>query len=376
MKEFYLDDCATMKVWPGVAGRMKKFLLDEYGNPSSLHEKGEKSLEAINEVRKVMAKELNCKPGEVYFTSGGTESNNLAILGLAGAYLKKGVIVSAIEHPSVMTCVEFLSGKNYEVVKVHVDENGFIDIGTLKKEIKKKNTLLVSIMHANNIFGSIQDLRSIGELCRENKVLFHTDAVQSFGKLEINVKKMNINLLSASAHKIGGPKGVGLLYAREGVKVEPLIHGGGQEKNIRSGTENTSGIAGFGEALKIYKKKIRHAELRSVRNYFIEQLEKIGGKINGPRKENRMYNNIHVSFQGVDAENLVVFLSRQGIYISAGSACDSKKKNEDYVLRAINLGKDLRDGSVRISVPYDLRKRDVVQIVKKVKESLDLLKVS
>ncbi|MDO8460250.1 MAG: cysteine desulfurase family protein [Nanoarchaeota archaeon] len=366
--KLYLDNAATTKVSKEVVKEMEKYFTEEYGNPSSLHELGENANKVLNKAREVIAKEIGAKAWEIIFTSGGTESDNLAIQGLARAYLKKKkIVVSSIEHSAVLETCEFLKTSGYEIIKIPVDCGGCVKIDVLHDVLNKhaKDVLVVSIIHVNNIIGTIQNIEEIGKICRKKEVLFHTDAVQSFGKLNIDVGKMNIDLLSASGHKIGGPKGVGCLYVREGVKISPVIFGGGQERGIRNGTENVPAIIGFAKALSL-SKKINKENIRKLRDKLIANLEKIGGKINGSKK-NRIYNNVHVSFSGIESDSLVVFLSQRGIYVSAGSACDSKKEKEDHVLRAIGVkDKDVL-GSIRITLNENLSERDIEFVIKEIK---------
>ncbi len=369
MREIYLDNAATTCVYPKVVKAMKSAFSKNFGNPSSLHVKGEQAFKEINEARKKIAAEIESKPHEIVFTSGGTESNNLAIQGIARANKdkkKNKIIISAIEHASVVETCEFLKKEGYKIARIPVDESGFVDLEFLEREADKK-TLLVCVMHANNIFGTIQNLREIGRICSKKDVLFHSDCVQSFGKLKINVNDWGIDLLSASGHKIGGAKGAGFLYVRDGINVSPLIFGGGQEKGLRSGTENVPAIIGFEKALEICK-KVNWIKVGNVRNLLISELEKIGGKINGTRGENRIWGNVHVSFPGVDAEKLIYELSQKGIYVSAGSACESKKKREDYVLRAIGLDKKEISGSIRLTLNEENGERDVRRVVGEVEE--------
>lgn len=375
MKNIYLDNAATTRVYPAVVKEMEKFMLFEYGNASSLHELGENALEAITGVRRKIARELNAKPEEIYFTSGGTESDNLALMGVAKAnknVKKNKIIISSIEHPAVYETAIQLERLGYHLIKIPVDVNGLIDINRLEREVDN-STLIVSVMHVNNIFGVIQDVEKIGQVCKRNGCLFHTDAVQSFGKVEIDVKRMDIDLLSASAHKIGGPKGIGILYVREGVSIEPIVYGGGQEKGLRSGTENVAGIIGLGKALEIIR-KVDKKKITKIRDKLIDELEKIGGVVNGSRL-NRVYNNVHVSFSGIDARTLVSFLSEKGIFVSAGSACDSKKEKEDYVLKAIGLGKKDMDGSIRITLNEDLKEKDIRSVVNEIDKAVKKLKI-
>jgi len=369
MKKLYLDDAATSRVVPKVLKAMEPFFLEEYGNPGSLHEMGERAEKAMNEARAKLASEINAKPHEIIFTSGATESNNIALKSLWRPG-KKRIIISGIEHPSIEETANFLEKAGVEVVEVPVDKDGKIKLGSLEKAITK-DTLLVSIIHANNIFGVIQDLEAIGKICKKRSVLFHTDATQSFGKIEIDVRKMNVSMLSASAHKIGGPKGTGLLFVKENLKVEPMMHGGGQERDLRSGTENVPGIVGFAAALDVIK-KINKNKIKVLRDRLVEGLKKIGGKINSP--EDGLFNIVNVGFPEIDAESLVYRLSAKGIYISAGSACDSKKSKEDRVLKAIGLNDKEIKGSVRISLSDEISEGDVDRVVREIEESIGAMK--
>jgi len=376
MKPLYLDNAATTKVCPEVVKEMLPYFKEKYGNPSSLHALGENAKEAINKARTILAKEINAKPQEITFTSGGTESNNLAIQGLKRAFPgKRIVIISEIEHPSIQEPCNYLQARKYKIIKIPVNKEGIINLDTLEKEIKNnlQDILLVSIMHVNNILGTIQDIEKIGLLCKLNNLPFHTDTVQSFGKLNIDVKKFNIDLLSASGHKIGAQKGIGFLYIKEKANISPLMFGGGQERNLRSGTENVPGIMGMAKALEITK-KINKNKILEIRNKLITELEKIGGMLNGS-KSDRIYNNIHVSFPSADANSLVLFLSKKGIYVSAGSACDSKKEREDHVLKAIKLNQENINSSIRISLNEDIKENHIKTIIQEIIKALKILKI-
>lgn len=370
-KEFYLDNASTTRTNEKVLKEMQKYFLEDYGNPSSSHKLGEEARREIDKAREIIAKEINAKPWEIYFTSGGTESNNLAVQGLAKAFpYKKKIIISSIEHPSITEICNYLETQGYKITKIPVDAQGHVRIDAIEREIDK-DTLLVSIMHVNNVFGVVQDLERIGEICKRKGTLFHTDAVQSFGKIGIDVSR-GIDMLSASGHKINGPKGVGILYIKEGIQVKPLVYGGGQEKGVRSGTENVPGIMGFAKALEV-QKKINKDKIRKTRDKFIEELQKIGGKINGSMQD-RIYNNVHVSFTPVDSEVLVQWLSKKGIYVSSGSACDSKKGKEDESLKAIGLTQIESKGSIRITINDEIEEKDVKFIVKEIEKAVKKLK--
>lgn len=370
MKPLYLDHAATTPVRKEVVKVMNEFFVSKYGNAGSLHALGDASEKALENARKKFAGELGCKTEEIYFTSGASESNNTALKCLAGK--KRKVIISTIEHPSVEESAGYLEDNGWDVVRIRVDKNGLLDLEELEKEIDNE-TALVSVIHASNVFGTIQDLRAIAGICKKHKVLFHTDATQSFGKLPINVRDLGIDMLSASAHKIGGPKGVGLLFVRRGVALHPMIHGGGQEFGLRSGTENVPGIVGFAKALE-WQKKVHGDKIRKLRDSMISELEKIGGKLVGDR-ERRMYHNVNVAFAGANNETLVYRLSGKGIYISAGSACDSKKEKEDYVLKALGLSKKEREGSIRISLGEDFKEKDIGRVVGEIKKIVKRMKI-
>ena len=367
MKPLYLDAASTTPVFPAVVKAMMPFFSQTYGNPSSPHTLGEQALKALNDARTRLARELHAKPQEIIFTSGATESNNLALFGLAHHSKKKKIIVSSIEHASMRAPCDYLRSWGYTIVTLPVNSEGFVDCARLEKEIDDA-TLLVSVMHANNVVGTLQDIGTIGKLCRKKNILFHTDAAQSFGKHAIDVRAMNVDLLSASAHKIGGPKGVGLLYVREGINLGTVMFGGGQERGIRSGTENVAGAVGFATAIAEVKKK-DWKKISRCRDTLMQELEKMGGVVNGSRVY-RLANNVHVSFPPVDSEMLVTRLSQKGIYVSTGSACESRGDKEDYVLRALGLGKKEIEGSIRISLWDALSQNEIKQTVNKIKSSL------
>ncbi|HIG52118.1 cysteine desulfurase NifS [Candidatus Parvarchaeota archaeon] len=372
-REIYLDNSSTTKVYPEVFREMKPYFLKKYGNPSSLHEIGEEASKAINEARENIAKVINAKPWEIYFTSGGTESDNLAIQGLARANPKKRkIVIGSIDHAAIVSTCNYLKTKKYLVSKIPVDEKGLLDYNSLKKEINQ-NTLVFSTTHSNSVIGVIQDLKKIGDLCEKKGVFFHVDAAQSFGKLKIDVEEMKIDLLSGSAHKLGGPKGIGFLYVKKKTKIVPLIFGGGQEKNLRSGTENVPGIVGFSKALEI-SNGVNKIKMEYLRNRLMEDLEKLGGKINGSKKK-RIYNNVHVSFPKVSGQSLVLFLSNKNIYVSSGSACDSKKEREDYVLKSLGLTDNEINGSIRISLNEENNEKQIKIFLKELEKILNKLRI-
>lgn len=371
MKEIYLDAAATFPVYPEVAGEMEKIYLNNYGNPSSLHARGEDARKILEIARKRIAAIIGARAHEIIFTSGGTESDNLALQGVARTFpKKKKVVISAIEHPAVSETAGFLSSCGFGILKIGVDNEGILNYAQLESELEKNSEkiALVSVMHVNNIIGVVQDIKKIGALCRKHGVLFHTDAVQSFGKLSINVRNSNIDLLSASAHKIGGPAGVGILFVRDGIRIAPQIFGGGQEKNLRSGTENVAAIAGFAKASELHLKENK-IKILETRDALMREMEKLGGIVNGSGSS-RIYNNIHVTFPGADAESLVFFLSQNRIYVSTGSACDSKKETDDHVLKALGVKKILMRNSVRITLTKELSGKEINFVINTLRKFL------
>ncbi len=365
VKELCFDASATTKVYDEVVKVMNEAMLSRYGNPSSAHALGNEAEKMLVHARENIARVLGCKSHEIYFTSGTTESNNWIFSGLAHTNSdRKKILISSIEHPSVRETANLFRNWGYQIVEIPVNSEGFVDTNFIEKNIDSK-TLFVSVIHANNIFGTIQDLKKIGDICKRKRVLFHTDAAQSFGKMKILVHDWNIDLLSASAHKMGGPKGIGLLYVKEGVKFSPLIYGGGQERGLRSGTENVPAIVGFARALEISLKK-DWTNVKKVRDYLIDELRILGGKLVGST-ENRLCNNIFITFPGVNCEELLYKLSNKKIYVSVGSACDSKKDIEDTALKAIGLSAKNMKSSLRISLPVDVTVKDADYFVKVLK---------
>ena len=366
-KELYFDNSATTAVCPEVIKTMNDVMLKNYGNPSSIHAMGDAAAKSVLNARTKLARAIGARVHEIYFTSGTTESNNWALQGLARAHPdKKKIIMSSIEHPSIRETCLYLKTCGYKIVEIPVDSKGFIDLKFLEKAIDS-DTLVVSVIHANNIFGTVQNLKKIGDICHKKGVLFHTDAAQSFGKLKILVHDWNIDLLSASAHKICGSKGVGLLYVRNGVEIAPLFFGGGQERGLRSGTENVPGIVGFSKAVEISLKN-NWKKVAGMRDLLIDNLIELGGTVHGALGNERSPNNIFVTFPGIDTERLLYELSARGVYISIGSACDSKKEKEDSALLAIGLSSAEMKSSLRISLPADVTKKDIEYFVKVLKE--------
>ena len=354
MKRIYFDHAATTPLDRRVYDVMEEYSLREYGNASSLHTYGMKARAGILKSRETIAQIINAQVSEIYFTSGGTESDNLALKGSAYACRDKGnhIITSSFEHPAVLSPCKFLESQGFKVTYLPVDEYGMVNPSDVKKNITKK-TILVSIMHANNETGSIQDIEEIGRITSENDVMFHTDAVQTFGKIPVDVKKCGIDLLTISAHKIYGPKGCGALYIKRGTDVRPLIHGGSHERSRRAGTENVAGIAGFGKAAEIRADEMEkeYNLLSELEQYFKEKLlNAVDGVYFNGNADKKLPGFINVSFSGTEGESLLLSLDLAGIAVSSGSACSSGSAEISHVLRAMGLPPDRAAGSVRITL--------------------------
>ncbi len=357
MKEIYLDNSATTKAYEEVGDLVKKVMCQDYGNPSSLHMKGVEGENYIKHAKEIFAKLLKVQEKEIYFTSGGTESDNLALIGAARANKRAGkhLITSSIEHPAILNTMAYLEAEEgFRVTYLPVDETGRIRLDALKNALCE-DTILVSIMYVNNEIGSVQPIEEAVNIVKKynQDILFHVDAVQGFGKYKIHPKKLGVDMLSISGHKIHGPKGTGVLYIGEKVKIRPIIFGGEQQKNIRSGTENVPGIAGIGLAAEmIYKnfdEKINH--MRELKNYFIEGFEKIENtKIHGLDDETSAPHIISVGFAGVRSEVLLHSLEDKGIYVSSGSACASNHPGISGVLKGIGTGREYLDSTLRFSL--------------------------
>jgi cysteine desulfurase len=372
----YMDYAATTPVDPRVLEAMKPYFSEKFGNSSSLHTQGREAKEALDESRNAVATMLNAEPKEVIFMGSATESTNMALKGVAFANRKTGkhIIISAIEHHCVLEPARWLAKQGFKITRLPVDNHGFIDLTQLENAIRK-DTILVSIMHANNEIGTLQDMEKIGKLCRDKGVYFHSDAAQSFGKLPIDVKKMNIDLLSISSHKMYGPKGVGGLYVRNGTKIEPLLHGGGHEFGKRSSTVNVAGIVGFAEAVRIQKEEMASDAKKQInfRDKLINGLLKIeDAHLNGHLTK-RLPNNSSFWFAYIEGESLLMQLDMEGISASTGSACSSKSLEASHVLLAIGLKPQEAHGSLRLTLGKYTTKEDVkytLEIVPKVVERL------
>ena len=380
----YMDNSATSPVDPEVLEEMMPYFNKEFGNASTLYTLGVEAKKAVDKARKQVAQLINAKEEEITFTSGGSESDNMIIKGVALKEMQKKteenprnhIITSTIEHPAVLETCKFLEKLGFEVTYLPVDETGIINLDDLKEAIKE-STILITIMHSNNEIGSIQPTKEIGEIARKNNILFHSDAVQSAGKIPVDVEEQNIDLLSISAHKINGPKGVGAVYIKKGVNLEVLIHGGGQEKGLRSGTENVPGIVGLGKAAEL---AYTHLEERMKHNQEIRDalIEKITTNIkdsyvNGSL-EKRLPNNAHFRFSGIEGESLILRLDQKGINGATGSACSTHDLKGSHVLSAIGIKPALSHGSLRLSIGPENSIDDVDYIVESLSEVVAYLR--
>ena len=378
MNTIYLDNNATTKTDEEVVKAMMPYLLENYGNPSSIYKIGRENRKAIEEARETVAQILNCEPNEIYFTSGGSESDNTAIRGIAYSYIKKGkhIITSKIEHPAVLETCKQLEKEGFEVTYIGVKENGIIDLEELKKAIKPTTTL-ITIMYANNEIGTLQPIKEIGEIAKENKIIFHTDAVQAVGNIKIDVKELNIDSLSLSGHKFYGPKGIGALYVKKGVQFNKLINGGHQERNKRAGTENVAGIVGLAKAMELaYSNLEEHnKKIKELRDYHVSQVkDKIPYiKINGDM-EKRLPGNSNISFRFIEGESLLLNLDLKGICASSGSACTSGSLDPSHVLLAIGLPHEIAHGSLRISIGKYNTKEEIDYVVENLVEIVGRLR--
>ena len=363
MKIRYFDHAATTPVGENVLKAMLPYFCEEYGNASSIYSIGRQSRKAIIEARKKVAQAIGAKPHEIYFTSCGSESDNLAIKGVAYANKNKGnhIITSKIEHPAVLNTCKTLEQQGFEVTYLNVDEDGFVDLQELVNSIKP-TTILITIMFANNEIGTIEPIEEIGKIAHEKGIVFHTDCVQAIGNVRLNVNELNIDLLSMSAHKFYGPKGIGALYIREGIEVEKIQDGGHQERDKRAGTENVAEIVGLGEAIdEIYKNYDEYnKKLTDLRDYYIQKVQsKIPTcKLNGD-KTKRLPGNANISFPNINAQELIIELDKKGICASAGSACSSGSGNGSHVLGAIGLPISLANGSLRTTFGKENTKEDI-----------------
>lgn len=377
-KIIYLDNAATTRTSPKVVEEMLPFFSEYYGNPSSVYEFSNASKKAVAQARQVIADSLGAKPQEIYFTAGGSESDNWAIKAAAEAYQEKGrhIITSKIEHHAVLHTCRYLESRGFSVTYLDVDEQGVVKLEELKKAIRP-DTILISIMFANNEIGTIQPVKEIAEIAREHGILFHTDAVQAYGHVPINVDAFGMNMLSASGHKINGPKGIGFLYIRTGVKIRSFVHGGAQERKRRAGTENVPGIAGLGKAaeLAVNTMEERMKKETELRDYLMDRVmaEVPYTRVNGHRK-NRLPNNCNFAFQFIEGESLLIMLDMAGICGSSGSACTSGSLDPSHVLLAIGLPHEIAHGSLRLTLSEENTKEEMDYVVGEIKRIVERLR--
>jgi len=375
MKEIYFDNSATTPIKTEVLNVMMPFLTTEYGNASSLYSIGRRSKKAIEKARKQVAKLINSDSKEIYFTAGGSESDNIALKGFAYANKEKGnhIITSKIEHPAILETCRYLQTKGFEVSYINVNEDGIIKLEELKRAIKP-STILISVMAANNEIGTIQPIEEIAKIAHKNNIVFHTDAVQAIGNMSIDIKKMEIDMLSLSGHKIHAPKGIGALYVKNGINIEKIINGGHQEKDKRAGTENVAGIVGLGKACEVANKnmEVHIKNLRRLRDYYIKKLKKeIPDKIriNGTM-EQRLPGNVNVSFEGIDNSELIFKLDEKGICVSSGSACSSGNTLPSHVLSAINVPEKYLNSAIRTTFGDNNTFEEIDYLVRVIKNEI------
>lgn len=377
-KVIYLDNAATTKVSEGVLGAMLPYFCEMYGNPSSIYEFSMRSKKAVAQAREEIASSLGCEPAEIYFTSGGSEADNWALCGIAKALSGKGrhIITTKIEHHAVLHACEWLEKEGFRISYIGVDENGIVKMEELARAICAE-TILISVMAANNEIGTIQPVAQIAKLAKEHGIYFHTDAVQAFGHIPLDVKAMGIDLLSASGHKLNGPKGIGFLYVRKGIPLPAMIRGGGQERGLRAGTENVPGIVGFGQAAREARGAMeeRAAKECALRDYFMDEvLRRIPyARVNGSRRH-RLPNNVNFSFQFVEGESLLIMLDMQGICASSGSACTAGSPLPSHVLMALGLPEEVAHGSIRFTLSQETTKEEIDFVIDKMEEMVGKLR--
>lgn len=368
----YLDHAATTAARPEVVDAMLPYFTENFGNPSSIYTFSQKNKSVIADCREKIANTLGAKSNEIYFTAGGTESDNWALKATAEAYKVKGkhIITTKIEHHAILHTAQYLEKEGFEVTYLDVDENGVVKLDQLKSAIRP-DTILISVMFANNEIGTLQPMKEIGEIARENDIIFHTDAVQAYGQVPINVDEYHIDMLSASGHKLNGPKGIGFLYIRKGLKLRQFIHGGGQERSRRAGTENVTGIVGLSKAVEIAfatmeERAKKEAEMR---DYLIERLlsEIPYSRLNGHRTS-RLPNNVNISFQFIEGESMLIMLDMKGICASSGSACTSGSLDPSHVLLAIGLPHEIAHGSLRMTIGEENTMEEMDYVIENIKE--------
>lgn len=376
-KHVYMDHAATTYTKPEVLEEMLPYFTTYYGNPSSIYSLSRETKKALDKSRDRVAKAINAESNEIYFTGGGSEADNWAIKGIANAYRDKGnhIITTNIEHHAVLHACEYLEKHGFEVTYLPVDKEGFVRVEDFKNAIKE-NTILATIMFANNEIGTIEPIKEIGAICKEKKIIFHTDAVQAVGHIPVDVKEMNIDALSMAAHKFYGPKGVGALYLRKGIKIHNLVHGGGQERARRAGTENVAGIVGLGKALELAIEHMEehNAKMTKLRDKLINELLKVPyTRLNGPR-ENRLPGNANICFEFIEGESILLLLDANGIAASSGSACTSGSLDPSHVLLALGLPHEIAHGSLRLSIGDETTEEEVNHVLEVVPQIITRLR--
>ena len=373
----YADNAATTRLLPQVLDKMIPYLTEEYGNPSSLYSFGQAARQGVDAARITMAECLHCRPDEVFITSGGSEADNWALVATYDLLGKNGghIITTKVEHHAILHTCEYLKARGAEITYLDVDEYGRVSPEAVEAAIQP-NTILISIMAANNEIGTIMPIAEIGAVAKKHNILFHTDAVQAFGQIPLDVEKMHIDMLSASGHKLNGPKGIGFLYIRKGVKIRSFIHGGAQERGRRAGTENVPGIVGFGVAADLSMKNMEANQKKEteLRDYLIGQIEANfpNSKLNGSRS-NRLPNNVNFSFPFIEGESLLIMLDMKGICASSGSACTSGSLDPSHVLLAIGLRHEMAHGSLRLTLSHENTKEEMDTVVRELKVIVDRL---
>ncbi len=374
MREVYLDNAATTKVRKEVKEVMEPLFSDNYGNPSSLHKKGRNARDVIENAKYTISKILNCKPDEIIFTSGGSEANNQATIGYAFPNVKERgshIVTTKIEHPSILEPCKFLENQMFDVTYMKSDSRGMIDPENIEKSITEKTTL-VSVIYANNEIGTIQNIKDISSICKENDIVLHIDACQASPYLTLDVEELGVDMMTLNASKCYGPKGIGLLYVRDGIKIDPIIYGGGQQNNKRSGTENVPDIVGFAKALGLAQKEREDESerLSKLKKKLEEGLLENDNTILNNHPTHSLPNNVNISFVGQEAESLVLKLDEKGIYVGTGSACASQKKESSHVLRAIGRNEKEIKGSIRFTLGRETTEEDIEYTIKTVNDIL------
>lgn len=374
----YLDNAATTQASDGVLAAMMPYYTEKYGNPSSIYEFSTQCKKALAKARETIADALDCEPSEIYFTSGGSEADNWALCGIAQAMSGKGkhIITTKIEHHAVLNTCKYLEGHGYRVTYLGVDENGIIRMEDLRREVTS-DTILISVMAANNEIGTLQPIEEIGRLAEEKGIYFHTDAVQAFGHIPLSVKAANCHLLSASGHKLNGPKGIGFLYVKKGIPIPPMIFGGRQERGKRAGTENVPGIVGMAQAVReaMDEMEVRAAREAELRDYFMQQvMQRIPyARVNGSRSR-RLPGNVNFSFQFIEGESLLIMLDMQGICASSGSACTAGSPEPSHVLMALGMPEEIAHGSIRFTLGKDTTREEIDFTIEKMEEIIKKLR--